>query len=130
MAVTTNSITTIARRTELAQATAGLIETVSKVTHMAFGDGGVDAQGEPVAPSIDQTGLTHEICRYPVELLDCDISTTSRYQVVIPKAEQAGAKLNEVALVSATGTCCAIKTMYTKQKDEDVEFTFTFDDEF
>lgn len=125
-----NSITTLARRTALAQLTAGIIGTVPRITHMAFGDGGVDENGNPAQPAVNQGQLHNEFCRYPAELIDSGESTTSRYRVVIPKDEQTGEKFNEVSLVDEAGIHCCIKTMYTKQKDVKVEFTFTFDDEF
>lgn len=130
MAGLTNSITTLARRTALAQLTAGLIDTVSPVAYMAFGDGGTDVDGEPVPPDVDQTELRHEVCRYPVERLEADEPTTTRYRVVMPPDEQAGQRFNEVALIDADGVADAIVTMYAKQKDAGVEFVFTFDDEF
>lgn len=35
-----------------------------------------------------------------------------------------------MGLVDTEGNFVAIKTMYVKQKDDDVEFSFTFDMEF
>jgi len=100
------------------------------VTHIAFGDGGVDAGGNPVTPSETQTALKREIARYPIAGVEYPVGTTARYTVTIPKEDLAGEKISEAALVDSSGALCAIKTMYVKQKDEGVSFAFTFDDEF
>ena len=65
----------------------------------------------------------YKLIRYPDE-------TTARYAVTIPKDALVGEEINEAALVDSDGDLVAIKTMYTKKKDEDVSFTFEFDDEF
>lgn len=50
--------------------------------------------------------------------------------MTIPKDDLAGEVINEAALVDSEGDVAAIKTMYSKQKDAGVSFTFEFDDEF
>lgn len=125
-----NSVITKARRIKLTKITSGASTAYAPITHVVFGDGGVTADGTPIAPSETQTALKHEICRYAVNSITYPVDTTARYTVVIPKTEQAGKRFNEMALVDKEGTLCAIKTMYTKQKDDDVIFTFEFDDEF
>lgn len=125
-----NSVTTNYRRIGLAQITSGVISAIPKITHIAIGDGGVDAEGDPVPPGESQTSLLHETARYAVSSPTFPVETTTRYSITIPKTEMSGAKINELALVDADGGLCAIKTMFTKQKDDDVIFTFDFDDEF
>lgn len=126
----TTTITTLARRKSLAQITSGAITSLAKITHIALGDGGCDAVGEPKALSGKESELFNEIARYPIDDLSFPEETTARYSVTIPAADHAGQVFNEMALVDEDGTVCAIKTMYPKQKDGDVIFTFTFDDEF
>ena len=58
------------------------------------------------------------------------METTARFVIVIPEDEQAKTKFSEMGLVDTEGNFVAIKTMYVKQKDDDVEFSFTFDMEF
>lgn len=124
------SIITKARRVSLCKVTSGAISAVSPISKIAFGDGGVDASGNPIAPIDTQTALKHEIARYPIDSVEYPLETTARYNVTIPKEALVGQKISEAALVDEAGTLCAIKTMYVKQKDEGVSFTFTFDDEF
>ncbi len=125
-----NAIITLYRRIKLAQITSGYIKELPKIKYIAFGDGGVDANGNITAPSENQAELNHEFCRYEIEGFEFPVKTTVRYKVNIPRAEQAGKMFNEMALVDETGNLCAIKNMYTKQKDDDVIFSFEFDDEF
>lgn len=131
MAETKNTtITTLARRKGLAQITSGAITTLAKITHIALGDGGCDAEGEPKALFGNESELFNEIARYPIDGVSFPEETTARYTVTIPAADHAGRVFNEMALIDENGTACAIKTMYPKQKDGDVIFAFTFDDEF
>lgn len=125
-----NSIITKARHVALAQLTADVIDTVAPVAYMALGDGGVNDAGEPVAPDVEQSALTHEVCRYAVQTPTFPVDTTARFTAIIPEAEQPGVKFSEMGLVDTEGNFVAIKTMYIKQKDDDVEFSLTFDMEF
>lgn len=125
-----NSVITKARRVALCKITSGAIQTLSPVTHIALGDGGVDNDGNPISPTEMQVVLKHEIARYPIDSVEYPVDTTARYTVTIPKADLAGEKISEAALVDEDGKLLAIKTMYVKQKDNGVSFTFTFDDEF
>lgn len=124
------SVITRLRRINLCKLTSGAISTVPPITHVAFGDRGVNAQGEPLTPSDTQTALKREIARYPIDRVEYPADTTARYTVTIPAADLAGEKISEAALVDSSGALCAIKNMYAKQKDADVSFVFTFDDEF
>lgn len=125
-----NSIITKARRIVLAQLTAGTISTIPPVAHLALGDGGCGEDGEPIAPGLEQTALSHEICRYAVETPTFPVDTTARFTAIVPEAAQGGVKFSEMGLVDTENNFVAIKTMYPKQKDDDVEFSFTFDMEF
>lgn len=124
------SIVTLYRRKMLTQITSGAISTLPKITHLAFGSGGLDGEGKPLTPSETQTKLNSEFCRYLIDNVTYPIETTARYSVTIPKGEQEGKMFNEIGLIDEKGKLCAVKTMYTKQKDGDVKFTFEFDDEF
>ena len=50
--------------------------------------------------------------------------------VKVPDAKQTALNISEAALADSEGNLCAIRNMLPKGKDEGVEFTFTFDDEF
>jgi len=126
------SVTTIYRRTNLANLTSGAVNTIPPIGFVAFGDGGVDGNGKPIPPSTEATALSNEIARYPIDSVEYPKPTTARYKCTIPKDALAGVEINEVALVDdeVSGGVCAIRTMYPKRKDPGVAFIFTFDDEF
>lgn len=130
MANNTNSVITRARRINLAKITRGAVSTIPKITHIAFGDGGVDADGQPIQPNETQEALKHELKRYPIDEVANPVETTNRYTVTIPEADLNGQNINEMALIDEEGVLAAIKTFLNKGKDEDVKFTFEFDDEF
>ena len=115
-----NSVITKTRRRKLCMAASDPEKPLAVITHVAFGNGGVNGSGEPLVPLETQTALNSELARYEVESVTYPAETTARYAVTIPKD----------ALVDSDGDVVAIKTMYPKKKDEDVSFTFEFDDEF
>jgi len=127
-----NSVITLHRRVQFCLASSGGISSLLPITHIAFGEGGVDSDGEPIPPSETQTSLNKQICMYPIDGVTYPISppTTARYTCTIPAADLAGASISEAALVDSDGSLCAIKTFYIKRKDDAVIFTFVFDDEF
>ena len=124
-----NSVITKTRRTKLCRASSGAEAVLAPITHIAFGDGGVQ-NGEPLPPGESQTELGHEIARYPVGAVTYPVDTTATYTVTIPKDELVGQSISEAALVDSQGDLAAIKTMYPKRKDEGTAFTFAFDDEY
>jgi hypothetical protein len=125
-----NSVITKYRRQKLCQITSGAIDVLAPITQIAFGDGGVDSDGDPIAPVDTASSLGHELVRYNIDSVAYPVNTTARYTVTIPAADLDGAAISEAALVDLDGQLCAIKTMYVKRKDEGVTFSFTFDDEF
>jgi len=125
-----NSVITYIRREKLCKVTSGAIPTIPPITHVAFGTGGNKPDGDPIPPKVTQTTLTAEVARYPIESVEYPLSTTARYTVRIPESNLPGVTINEAALVDAEGDIAAIKTMYSKRKDVDVEFVFSFDDEY
>lgn len=127
---TNTGIITRARRILLAKITSGAIITMPKITHIAFGDGGVDELGDPKQANETQSTLFNERQRYAIDSVSYPVDTTARYTVTIPEADLVGVKISEMALIDEAGGLCAIKTMFVKQKDCNVAFTFEFDDEF
>ena len=124
------SVITQFRRASLCRITSGDISSLAPITHIAFGSGGVDSDGEPLIPTEQQTKLNSEIARYPIDGVDYIESTIAQYYVTIPEDDLAGLKISEAALVDSNGNLCAIKNFYVKQKDSGVSFVFAFNDEF
>ena len=130
MASSANSVITRARRVNLANITSGAVESIPKITHIAFGDQGVDEAGQPLQPTEDQQALCHEVGRYEIDGVSHPPETTNRYTVTVPEADLVGLSLSEMALIDADGVFAAVKNFLPKGKDGDVKFTFEFDDEF
>lgn len=130
MASSTNSVITKARRVNLAKITSGAVESIPKITHIAFGDQGVDGNGQPLQPTEDQQALHHEVGRYEIDGVTNPVETTNRYTVTVPEADLVGLNLSEMALIDSDGVFAAVKNFLPKGKDGDVRFTFEFDDEF
>ena len=128
--MTENSVITLTRRRKFCLASSDAAKPLAPVTHIAFGSGGVDGDGEPLTPLETQTALNHELYRYPIDGVSYPEDTTARYACTIPKDEHTGDSISEAALVDSDGDLCAIKTMYAKRKDAGTAFTFEFDDEF
>ncbi len=126
----TNTVITDKRREKLCKITSGKVSTIGKVTHVAFGDSGVNSGGAVISPTRSQTALNHEVGRYPIGGVTYPVPTTARYTVTIPKTDLGGVSISEAALVDSDGDLCAIRNMLPKGKDDGVEFMFTFDDEF
>ena len=57
------TITTKARRASLRDITSGKIDVVPKITKIAFGSGGVDSEGDPLAPPETQAALKDPITK-------------------------------------------------------------------
>ena len=130
MASNANSVITKARRVNLAKITSGAVESIPKITHIAFGDQGVDEAGQPLQPTEEQQALRHEVGRYEIDSVTNPAETTNRYTVTVPEADLVGLSLSEMALIDADGVLAAVKNFLPKGKDGDVKFTFEFDDEF
>ena len=79
-----NSVITRTRRIKFCQASSDATKPLPIITHIAFGSGGVNLSGEPIAPSEAQTALNTEIARYPVDSVTYPEETTARYAVTIP----------------------------------------------
>lgn len=130
MASSTTSVVTRARRINLAKITRGAVTTIPKMTHIAFGDGGVDENGQPIQPDETWQELRHEVARYEIDGVDASAETTNRYSVTIPESDLNGVNISEMALIDADGVFAGVKTFLPKGKDADVKFVFEFDDEF
>ena len=125
----TNATITAASRQKMVKARAGAI-TLPPITKMAFGNGGVDGQGNPISPSESATGLNNELLRKNIDGFIFPTATSCRYTCTLSELELAGQNINEVGLIDSAGDFVAIKTMTNKGKDSDLEMTFTVDDIF
>ncbi len=124
-----DAVVTLAARKKMVMARAGAIE-LPPITGMAFGTGGVDESGVPIAPSGEAEGLRHEVFRKEVDRYLFTDDTTCRYLCTLVVGECDNEDINELGLYDAEGDLVAIKTFMSKGKDSDLEMTFQVDDIF
>jgi len=131
VSVNNNVIITKAARIKLVKARAGEI-VLPKIVGMAFGDGGVDANGNVIPPAESQSGLTNEIFRKKIDKYSFpdEGEAVCRYECTLAENELAGEEISEMGLYDEDGDIVCIKTFMRKGKDSDVEQTYTVDDIF
>lgn len=124
-----DAVVTLAARKKMVQARAG--ETpLPKIVGVAFGSGGVDADGNVITPERTQTALKQEILRKPVDKYTFLSDTKCRYECTLAEGELTGEYISEAALYDEEGDLVAIKNFLPKGKDSDLEMTIQIDDEF
>lgn len=119
------STTTITKlgKNKILKARAG-IQALAAVTQMAFGNG---ADG---TPSEEDNALKNELLRKDLDGIKQVTDTNFRYSCTLGRDELANMTINEAALVDADGDLVMIRTCSDKNKDDDEEMTFEFDDIF
>lgn len=123
-------ITEIGRK-KLCRAHAG-DGTLPVITQMAFGSGGVDANGDVIEATGTETALKAELLKRDVDghsYID-EKQTTCRYTVRLGKADLANKVISEQGLFDADGDLIAYKTFLPKGKDDDMEFIFDMEEIF
>ena len=121
------SVITKIRRKKMAAA--GKTGTVAKITQIAVGNGGVDAQGELRIVSEEDTQLQSELLRKPYS--DCRVSsdTSYIYDIKLDPNELVGEFISELMLIDEDGDPVAFMTCLPKGKD-DVETVFSIEDSY
>jgi hypothetical protein len=121
------TVTTAYAREQMARARAEG-GTLTKVVKMAFGSGGVDADGKPLPLDGTEEKLKAELLVKELSSHEFIAPATIRYICSLGENELAGKTINELALVDSAGKLTAIRTMTNKIKDGDMEFIFEIDD--
>ncbi len=124
-----NSVVLNKARTKMLKARAGSA-ALPKITQMAFGDGGVDASGNPIAPLRTATALKNEVFRKNIDGFELISDLVCRYTTTLAESDAVGKKISEIALVDAQGDLVAIKTFMAKGKDGDMKVSYSIDDMF
>lgn len=124
-----NVVITKAARQKIVRARAGAI-TLPKIVGMAFGSGGVDEDGEIIAPKEGQEKLANELYRKAIDGYSFPGDTTCRYECTLTEQELAGEEISEIGLYDEDGDILAIKTFKRKGKDSDIMQTYVLDDIF
>lgn len=103
-----------------------------KVVKMAFGDGGVDANGVPMFPDREAKPLLlgNKLLEKPIETVDYPISTSVRFTCTLTKQDLNDKNISEIALIDEDGDIVVKKTFTSKGKDADSEMIFYLEPEF
>ncbi len=124
-----NQITTLTARKNMVRARAGEIQ-LPKIVGFVFGDGGVDADGNVIAPEDSETALNNEILRKSYDSYAMQSDTVCRYQCTLAEEELGGYEISEIGLYDSNGDVLNIKRFSAKGKDSDLSMTFYIDDTF
>ena len=124
----TKSVITKIRRKKMAEAshTTG---TVAKITHIALGSGGVNADGIVIVPLAENVALKKEEVRKPYTSSTKTSDTSYEYTIKLEEDELVGTFISEMALIDEDGDVVAFSNFLAKGKDE-TEVTFTIEDNY
>lgn len=124
----TKSVITKIRRKKMAEAshTTG---TVAKITHIALGSGGVNADGTVIVPLAENVALKKEVVRKPYTSSTKTSDTSYEYTIKLEEDELVGTFISEMALIDEDGDVVAFSNFLAKGKDE-TEVTFTIEDNY
>ncbi len=131
MSVNNNVVITKIARMKLVKARAGEI-TLPKIVGMAFGNGGVEADGTIIPPTDDQSALYNELYRKKIDgySFPDEAEAVCRYECTLAENELVDTEISEIGLYDENGDIVCIKTFKRKGKDSDVEQTYILDDIF
>lgn len=124
-----NVVITKAARMKIVKARAGAI-VLPKIIGMAFGSGGVTADGTVIKPSDTQETLSNELYRKAIDTYSFPNDTTCRYECTLTESELAGEEISEIGLYDEDGDLVCIKNFARKGKDDDIKQTYALDDIF
>lgn len=119
-------LTDIAKE-KICKAHAGDI-TLPQITHIAFGDGGIDESGNEIEPTGKENGLKSELARYEIEKHTYPSKTTCRYTRKLLKIDLVNKSISEFGLYDSEGDLVVYKAFLPKSKGEDEEFIFSIDE--
>lgn len=131
MADITNGVITLIGRKKFCKAHAGDM-TLPVITHMAWGDGGIDEEGKTKSASGNEIGLYHELMKKKVEIHSYvnEEETACRYTATLEKGELTGNEISEMGLFDADGDLIAYRTFMRKGKDADIPQIYDMDEIF
>ncbi len=123
-------ITATARR-KLCMAHAG-DKPLPVITRMAWGNGGIDGEGQPIITTGEETSLYGELLSKDVEthVYVNDGQTTCRYTATLEAGELTGEEISEMGLFDAEGDLVAYRTFLRKGKDADIPQIYDMDEIF
>ncbi len=124
-------ILTVTGRKKLCRAHAG-DTPLSPITKMAWGDGGIDENGEPIEPTGNETGFYHELLSKDIgshNYMD-EEQTICRYTATLEDTELENKMISEIGLYDSDGDLVVYRTFLPKGKDSDVSQTYHLEEIF
>lgn len=121
-------ITAIGKK-KLCQAHAGLME-LPKISHMAFGTGGLNDDGSVKLITGNEEALYHEVLKKEIESYELLSDATCRYTARVDKLELINIDITELGLIDTEGDLVVYKSCPHRQKDGDEEMLFSVDEIF
>lgn len=127
MAENMGVITAVGRK-KLCMALAG-DASLPVITKMAWGDGGVDSDGQPLGATGNEIGLYNELLVKDVESHEYinTEQTTCRYSGTLEADELSGEEISEMGLYDADGDLIAYRNFLRKGKDADIPQIYKMD---
>ncbi len=124
-------VTTAVARRKLCRAHAGDME-LPAITRMAWGNGGVDETGQPLATTGNEVGLYNELLVKDIESHEYvgDGETTCRYTATLEAEELSGEEISEMGLYDSEGDLVAYRTFLRKGKDADIPQIYDMEEVF
>lgn len=124
-------VTTAIARRKLCMAHAGDGE-LPVITKMAWGNGGVDGDGQPLATTGNEIGLYNELLVKDIESHEYtnEERTTCRYTATLETEELSGEEISEMGLYDADGDLVAYRTFLRKGKDGDIPQIYDMEEMF
>ena len=110
-------------------AEAGKTGTIAKITQIAVGNGGVDAQGNIRIVTDVDTKLKSELLRKAYADCRTASDTSLIYDIKLEPDELVGENISEILLIDADGDPVAFMTFLPKGKDY-VEMVISIEDSY
>lgn len=124
-------VITVTARRKLCMAHAG-DKALPIITRMAWGNGGIDGEGQPLLTTGEETGLYQELLSKEIESHTYvnEEQTTCRYTATLEAGELTGEEISEMGLYDAEGDLVAYRTFLRKGKDADIPQIYDMDEIF
>ena len=99
------------------------------IAKMAWGDGGVDSDGQPLGATGNEIGLYNELLVKDIDSHEYTNTeqTTCRYAATLEVNELSGEEISEMGLYDEDGDLIAYRNFLRKGKDADIPQIYNMD---
>lgn len=124
-----NAVMTERGREKMCKAHAGDM-VLPKIKYIAYGDGGVDTDGNPLGMTGNEVSLHHELLRKEITKHVYPVPTTCEYTASLNKTELANTYISEIGLFDEEEELVVYRNFLPKGKDDDMLFDFSIQEIF